>query len=65
MPNTNFGKLKYSHSLIMQEIAKSLNLKAIAHITGGGLIGNLKRIIPENIKIHLLRNSFKLAIIKS
>ena len=39
------------------EIQKNINLKAIAHITGGGLIGNLKRIIPENIKINLFKNS--------
>ena len=39
------------------EIQKNINLKAIAHITGGGLIGNLKRIIPENIKLNLFKNS--------
>ncbi len=28
LPKTEFGKLKYAHSLIVQEIAKNLNLKA-------------------------------------
>ncbi len=39
------------------ELQKNINLKAIAHITGGGLIGNLKRIIPERIEINLFKNS--------
>ena len=36
---------------------KRVNIKNIAHITGGGLIGNLKRIIPSNLKINLYGNS--------
>lgn len=28
-------------------------LLAIAHITGGGLIGNIKRVIPQNLKIKI------------
>ena len=39
------------------ELQKNINLKAIAHSTGGGLIGNLKRIIPEKIEINLFKNS--------
>ena len=39
------------------ELQKNINLKAIAHITGGGLIGNLKRIIPEKIEVNLFKNS--------
>ena len=39
------------------ELQKNINLKAIAHITGGGIIGNLNRIIPEKIEINLFKNS--------
>ena len=39
------------------ELKKKTNIKDIAHITGGGLIGNLERIIPKNMKITLFRNT--------
>ena len=39
------------------ELQKNIDLKSIAHITGGGLLVILKRIIPENIKINLFKNS--------
>ena len=40
------------HNLITQ-IIKSISVKGIAHITGGGLIGNLPRIIPKQFSIEL------------
>ena len=39
------------------ELKKKTNIKDIAHITGGGLIGNLERIIPKNMKITLFKNT--------
>ena len=39
------------------ELKKKINIKDIAHITGGGLIGNLERIIPKNMKITLFKNT--------
>ena len=39
------------------ELKKKINIKAIAHITGGGLTGNLERIIPKNMKITLFKNT--------
>ena len=38
---------------LMVKITKFINVKGIAHITGGGLIGNLPRIIPKNLSIEL------------
>ena len=40
------------HNLITK-IIKSISVKGIAHITGGGLIGNLPRIIPKQFSIEL------------
>jgi phosphoribosylformylglycinamidine cyclo-ligase len=33
----------------IQNILESFNIKGMAHITGGGLPGNIKRIIPEGL----------------
>ncbi|MFP4052746.1 MAG: phosphoribosylformylglycinamidine cyclo-ligase [Phycisphaerae bacterium] len=34
-------------------------VKAMAHITGGGLPGNLPRVLPEGLTIRIKRNSWK------
>jgi len=46
-------KLYYN---IIKKIVKKLDVKGIAHITGGGLIGNLPRIIPKKFSIKLNLN---------
>ena len=60
MGNKNLGEILLHPTKIyvkeILELQKNINLKAIAHITGGGLIGNLKRIIPEKIEINLFKN---------
>jgi len=43
---------KLYYNLIVQ-IIKFIDIKGIAHITGGGLIGNLPRIIPKKMSIKL------------
>jgi phosphoribosylformylglycinamidine cyclo-ligase len=43
-----------SYLKLIRELKTNVNLKGFSHITGGGIIGNTARIIPEslNIKIH-------------
>ena len=43
-------KLYYN---LIAKITKLIDVKGIAHITGGGLIGNLPRIISKNLSIRL------------
>ena len=38
---------------LITKLIKFINVKGIAHITGGGLIGNLPRIIPKKMSIKL------------
>ena len=39
------------------------NIKGIAHITGGGLIENVPRILPEGLTAQIDKNSFKTPVI--
>ena len=47
-------KLYYN---LITKINKLINVKGIAHITGGGLTGNLPRIIPKKLSIKLYLQS--------
>jgi phosphoribosylaminoimidazole synthetase len=48
---------KLYYNLIVQ-IIKSIDVKGIAHITGGGIIGNLPRIVPKKLSVKLDLNNF-------
>jgi len=41
-------------------LIKEFNIKGIAHITGGGLLENVPRILPSNININIEKNSWPL-----
>jgi len=38
---------------LIRELNDNVNVKAFSHITGGGIIGNTKRVIPEGLKIKI------------
>jgi phosphoribosylformylglycinamidine cyclo-ligase len=37
----------------------SVNIKSLAHITGGGLIDNVPRVLPNNLSLDININSWK------
>ncbi|AQQ09667.1 Phosphoribosylformylglycinamidine cyclo-ligase [Sedimentisphaera cyanobacteriorum] len=43
---------------VLEELAAVSEVKAMAHITGGGLAGNIPRVLPENSKAVIERNSW-------
>jgi len=42
-------------------LIKTVPIKAIAHITGGGLIENIPRVIPDNLSVSIDSSSWELA----
>ncbi|MBN2571361.1 MAG: phosphoribosylformylglycinamidine cyclo-ligase [Ignavibacteriales bacterium] len=53
-------KVHRSYLKIIKKLSANIKVKAFSHITGGGIIGNTKRVVPKNLKIHIQWNSWKL-----
>ncbi|MEE2975509.1 MAG: phosphoribosylformylglycinamidine cyclo-ligase [Thermodesulfobacteriota bacterium] len=45
---------------LIDKIKNKIQIKGIAHITGGGLLGNIPRIIPKNLDYDLYPDSWKI-----
>ena len=48
-----------SYLHLIRKLIGNLNVKAFSHITGGGIVGNTKRVIPENLSIKVNWNSWE------
>jgi phosphoribosylformylglycinamidine cyclo-ligase len=46
-------KVHKSYLIIIQSLIKKFKIHSISHITGGGIEGNTKRVIPNNIKLKI------------
>lgn len=44
-------------------LIREIPVKAIAHITGGGLVENIPRVIPEDLSVNIDTNSWDLPVI--
>ncbi len=44
-------RVHYSYLSLIQETLNSININGISHITGGGIVGNTKRILPAGVKL--------------
>ena len=51
-------KVHLSYLDLIQESTKRFRINSISHITGGGIEGNTKRVIPGNLKLKIIWNSW-------
>jgi phosphoribosylformylglycinamidine cyclo-ligase len=49
-----------SYLTVISELKKHEGIKAFSHITGGGLVNNTKRVIPEGLNIEIDWDSFEI-----
>jgi len=52
-------KVHRSYLNIIQESLSRFKINSISHITGGGIIGNTKRVIPDKLKISMDWSAWK------
>ena len=43
---------------LVMDLIKKFEIKSISHITGGGLIENIPRVIPNNLGVRINKNSW-------
>ncbi len=56
-------RIHKSYLKIVYPLLQKYSIKGISHITGGGIIGNTKRILPENLEIKINWNSWEIPFI--
>ncbi len=56
---TELLKVHKSYLTLIQKLISKLEIKGFSHITGGGIIGNTKRIVPEGLKIEMDWSAWK------
>ncbi len=53
-------RIHKSYLRIVSPLLDRFKINGIAHITGGGIIGNTKRIVPEHLKINIDWNAWEI-----
>lgn len=51
-------KVHRSYLKLIRKLVENIKVKAFSHITGGGIIGNTKRVVPKNLNIIVDWNSW-------
>lgn len=55
---TELLKVHKSYLALIQKLIDNIDIKGFSHITGGGIIGNTKRIVPEGLNIEIDWNAW-------
>lgn len=56
-------RIHKSYLPLINLLKENISIKAFSHITGGGIIGNTKRVIPENLKMKIDWHSWEIPAI--
>lgn len=56
-------RIHKSYFKVVYPLLDKFQIKGISHITGGGIVGNTKRIVPESLEISIDWNSWKIPAI--
>lgn len=52
-----------SYLNLISKLKNEIDVKAFSHITGGGIIGNTKRVVPDGLKINIDWNAWEVPAI--
>ncbi len=63
IPSRELMKVHRSYLNIIQSSLKRFKINSISHITGGGIIGNTKRVVPKDLNINIEWSSWKRPLI--
>jgi phosphoribosylformylglycinamidine cyclo-ligase len=53
-------KVHKSYLKLITELKNKINIKAFSHITGGGIVGNTKRVVPKEFKMTVDWNAWEM-----
>jgi len=55
---TELLRIHYSYLNLIESVKNKIQVNGISHITGGGIIGNTMRILPDGLKLKIYWNSW-------
>ncbi|PID61397.1 MAG: phosphoribosylformylglycinamidine cyclo-ligase [Ignavibacteriae bacterium] len=56
-------KVHKSYLNVIQNLISEIDIKGFSHITGGGIIGNTKRVVPKDLKIKIDWSAWDIPVI--
>jgi len=52
-------RIHRSYLRLIHDLKENISVKAFSHITGGGIVGNTKRVVPKNLQLKIDWNAWE------